>query len=164
MKWRVHGRKSIYESPWLELWLEDVEIPGGDRFEHHVVRMRPTVTAVVFDDAADRVLLLWRHRFITDVWGWEVPGGWIDRDEAPSEAVRREVQEETGWRPGPVTELGHGSTPPGSPTRSARSSVPMERRSSAARRMIRNPPGWTGCPSATSQGSSPIVRSPMPTR
>jgi hypothetical protein len=34
-----------------------------------VVRMRPAVTAVVFDEAAEHVLLLWRHRIITDTWG-----------------------------------------------------------------------------------------------
>jgi hypothetical protein len=34
MKWEVHGRRSIYTSPWVELWLEDVEIPGGERFDY----------------------------------------------------------------------------------------------------------------------------------
>jgi 8-oxo-dGDP phosphatase len=113
MKWTVHGRRRIYTSPWIELWLDDVEIPGGDRFEHHVVRMRPTVTALVFDETAERVLLLWRHRFISDVWGWEVPGGWVDGDEAPAEAIRREVEEETGWRAGPMRELGSWFNMPG---------------------------------------------------
>jgi 8-oxo-dGTP pyrophosphatase MutT (NUDIX family) len=113
MKWTVHGRRPIYTSPWVEVWLDDVEVPGGRRFEHHVLRMRPTVTAVVLDDAAERVLLLWRHRFIPDVWGWEVPGGWIDDDEAPRDAIRREVEEETGWRPGPLTELGSWFNMPG---------------------------------------------------
>jgi 8-oxo-dGDP phosphatase len=113
MKWTVHGRRRIYASPWIELWLDDVEIPGGDRFEHHVVRMRPTVTALVFDGTAERVLLLWRHRFISDVWGWEVPGGWVDDDEAPAEAIRREVEEETGWRAGPMRELGSWFNMPG---------------------------------------------------
>jgi 8-oxo-dGTP pyrophosphatase MutT (NUDIX family) len=113
MKWTVHGRRQIYASPWVELWLDDVEIPGGERFEHHVVRMRPTVTAVVLDAAAEHVLLLWRHRFISDVWGWEVPGGWIDEDEDPADAIRREVEEETGWRAGPLTELGSWFNVPG---------------------------------------------------
>jgi hypothetical protein len=53
----VHGRRSISTSPWIELWLDDVEVTGGDRFEHHVVRMRPTVTAVVSDAAAEHVCL-----------------------------------------------------------------------------------------------------------
>jgi 8-oxo-dGTP pyrophosphatase MutT (NUDIX family) len=113
MKWTVHGRRAVYTSPWIEVWLDDVEIPGGERFEHHVVRMRPTVVAVVFDDTADHCLLLWRHRFITDVWGWEVPGGWIDGDEEPAVAARREVEEETGWHAGPLTKLGSWFTMPG---------------------------------------------------
>ena len=39
MRWTVHGERSLYESEWLRLVLVDVEIPGGERFEHHVVRM-----------------------------------------------------------------------------------------------------------------------------
>jgi 8-oxo-dGTP pyrophosphatase MutT (NUDIX family) len=51
------------------------------------------------------VLLLWRHRFATDTWGWEVPAGRIEAGETPAEAGRREALEETGWEPGPLTAL-----------------------------------------------------------
>ncbi|HET9078879.1 MAG TPA: NUDIX hydrolase, partial [Acidimicrobiales bacterium] len=47
----------------------------------------------------------WRHRFITDTWGWEIPAGRIDAGETPAEAGAREVLEETGWRPGPLEPL-----------------------------------------------------------
>ena len=39
MQWTVHGRRSIYESSWVSLDLVDVELPDGQRFEQHVVRM-----------------------------------------------------------------------------------------------------------------------------
>jgi 8-oxo-dGTP pyrophosphatase MutT (NUDIX family) len=45
------------------------------------------------------VLLLYRHRFITDTWGWEIPAGGVDPGEAPADAAVREAVEETGWRP-----------------------------------------------------------------
>jgi 8-oxo-dGTP pyrophosphatase MutT (NUDIX family) len=51
------------------------------------------------------VLLLWRHRFITDSWSWEIPLGKIDPGEDPAHAAARETEEETGWRPGPLTFL-----------------------------------------------------------
>jgi 8-oxo-dGTP pyrophosphatase MutT (NUDIX family) len=51
------------------------------------------------------VLLLWRHRFITDTWGWEIPAGRVDDGEDPAEGAAREVLEETGWRPGPLRPL-----------------------------------------------------------
>ncbi|MDQ3275022.1 MAG: NUDIX hydrolase [Actinomycetota bacterium] len=77
--------------------LDDVELPGGRRFDHHVLRFpRASVGAVVLE--SDRVLLLWRHRFATDSWGWEIPAGWADHGENPVEAIRREVLEETGYR------------------------------------------------------------------
>ncbi len=105
VRWRVHGSRRIYASEWLNVDLDDVEIPGGERFEHHVIRFpRASVGAVVIDDA-DRVLLLWRHRFTTDAWGWEIPAGWSEIGEDPTEAVRREVTEETGYRPGRVEPM-----------------------------------------------------------
>lgn len=104
-RWRVHGSRRVYASEWLNVDLDDVEIPGGARFEHHVIRFpRASVGAVVVDDA-DRVLLLWRHRFTTDAWGWEIPAGWSEIGEDPAEAVRREVAEETGYRPGWVEPM-----------------------------------------------------------
>ena len=59
---------------------------------------------VVYDQ--DRgLLLLWRHRFITDTWGWEIPAGKIDAGESPAEAAARETIEETGWTPGALHHL-----------------------------------------------------------
>jgi 8-oxo-dGDP phosphatase len=52
------------------------------------------------------VLLLWRHRFITDTWGWEIPAGRIEAGETPEQAAERETLEETGWRAGPLTPIG----------------------------------------------------------
>jgi 8-oxo-dGTP pyrophosphatase MutT (NUDIX family) len=113
MKWTVHGRRTVYESDWVNLSLEDVELAEGRRLEHHVIRMPRQSVAVVVRDDDDRVLLLWRHRFITDTWGWEIPAGWVDLGETPEEAARREVEEETGWTPGPLTELARYFAVPG---------------------------------------------------
>jgi 8-oxo-dGTP pyrophosphatase MutT (NUDIX family) len=84
--------------------LDNVEIPGGRRFDHHVLRFpRLSVGAVVLN--GDQVLLLWRYRFTTDRWGWEIPAGWSDEGEDPADAARREVEEETGYRASTVELL-----------------------------------------------------------
>src|SRR6478672_7560021 len=85
MRWTVHDEKTIYDSEWMRLALVDVELPSGPRFDHH------------------GVLLLWRHRFITDTWGWEVPAGRVDPGESVLEAAQRETIEESGWQPGELT-------------------------------------------------------------
>jgi 8-oxo-dGTP pyrophosphatase MutT (NUDIX family) len=105
MRWTVHGERAIYESEWVRLVLADVELPDGTRFEHHVVRMPNQAAGAVVSDRERGVLLLWRHRFITDTWGWEIPAGRIDPGESPVVAAARETLEETGWRPGPLRPL-----------------------------------------------------------
>jgi 8-oxo-dGTP pyrophosphatase MutT (NUDIX family) len=105
MRWTVHGERSLYESDWVSLWLADVELPEGERFEHHLIRVPGAAAGVVVADPEKGVLLLWRHRFITDTWGWEIPAGRVEAGESPVEAAAREVLEETGWRPGPLEPL-----------------------------------------------------------
>lgn len=52
------------------------------------------VSAVLLNES-DNVLLV-RHRFRENE-GWELPGGFIERDEGLEDALRRELYEETGF-------------------------------------------------------------------
>ena len=106
----MHGERSLYRSDWVSLALVDVEVPAGPRFDHHVVRLPRPAVGVVVHDPERGVLLLWRHRFISGSWGWEVPAGGVDPGESLQQAAGREVLEETGWRPGPLRRL-HGYHP-----------------------------------------------------
>jgi 8-oxo-dGTP pyrophosphatase MutT (NUDIX family) len=101
----VHGERTAYDSSWMQLVLADVELPDGHRFEHHAMRTPCHAAGTLVHDPARGILLLWRHRFITDEWGWEIPAGRVDEGEEPAAAAAREVLEETGWRPGPVRPL-----------------------------------------------------------
>lgn len=104
LRTKVFGERTLYDNRWVRLTLVDIEPPSGERFEHHVVRLQTVALAVVLDEA-DRVLMLWRHRFVADEWGWELPGGIVDPGEDPEATARREVEEETGWRVGGLEHL-----------------------------------------------------------
>ena len=105
-RWRVHGERTLYTSEWLNVRIADVELPDGTRFDHHVVRLPQSAVGVVIHDSDRGVLLLRRHRFITDSWGWEVPAGRVDPGETLEQAAVRESIEETGWRPLDLGYLG----------------------------------------------------------
>jgi 8-oxo-dGTP pyrophosphatase MutT (NUDIX family) len=103
-EWRTFGERSVYKSPAVELGQIDVEVRGGERIWHDVVRL-PRVALMLLLDDNDRVLLLRHHRLIQDRWGWELPGGQVDEDEDPVDAVQRELEEETGYRAGRIEQL-----------------------------------------------------------
>jgi 8-oxo-dGTP pyrophosphatase MutT (NUDIX family) len=114
VRWKVHGRRTMYESDWVNVYLDDVELPDGTHIDHHVLTMpKPSQTAIVLSDEGDQVLLIWRHRFITDRWGWEVPAGWVEPGEDPETAIRREIAEETGYEPVDLRPLAEYDAIPG---------------------------------------------------
>ena len=103
-RWIDRGDTELYDCPWLRLVTTDVELPDGTRIDHHVVRLpNPAAGTIMVRDGA--VLLLWRHRFITDTWGYELPAGAVDQGESPDDAARREAVEESGWRPRTVERI-----------------------------------------------------------
>jgi hypothetical protein len=87
MRWTVHGERVIYDNEWIRLVLTDVELPSGQRFEHHVVRLPHEAAGTVVDDPDRGVLLLWR--FVAT--SAEYVGEPTDGDEA-------ERVEWLGWR------------------------------------------------------------------
>jgi 8-oxo-dGTP pyrophosphatase MutT (NUDIX family) len=102
--WHNLGERTVYENRWVSVNMADVELPDGRHLDHTVIRLRPVAVATVVNEA-NEVLLLWRHRFITDAWGWELPSGGTGDGEDPATAAAREFEEETGWRPGPMQLL-----------------------------------------------------------
>jgi hypothetical protein len=59
----------MYESDWVNVYLDDVELPDGTHIDHHVLDFpRRSAGAIVLNERGE-ILMLWRHRFITGAWG-----------------------------------------------------------------------------------------------
>jgi 8-oxo-dGTP pyrophosphatase MutT (NUDIX family) len=104
-RWIIHDERLVDDTRRVRLSIAQVELPDGVRFEQYVLRMPKAAMTVLLDDAGERVLMIWRHRFIPDCWTWELPGGYVDPDEDPAVTAAREVEEETGWRPRGIRPL-----------------------------------------------------------
>lgn len=96
--WHRFGEKTIYDNRWVRLGLVDVGAPNGERWDYHVVHLGRIAVALIVDDQ-DRVLMLWRYRFVTEQWGYELLGGLVDAGEDAAATAAREAEEESGWRP-----------------------------------------------------------------
>ena len=104
--WQVLSVTPFYDNPWIQLAHADVVLPSGERNpKHHMVTMPAAAMAVVLSEDETSVLMCWRHRFVSDVWNWELPGGLVDKGESPEQTIARELVEETGYRAASLTHL-----------------------------------------------------------
>jgi 8-oxo-dGTP pyrophosphatase MutT (NUDIX family) len=104
-RWKIHDEWQVDNTRKLDLRLAHVELPDGMHFEQYVLRMPKAAMTVVLDDGGERVLMIYRHRWVMDQWTWELPGGYVDPNEEPAVTAAREVEEESGWRPRSIRPL-----------------------------------------------------------
>jgi 8-oxo-dGTP pyrophosphatase MutT (NUDIX family) len=97
--WRTFGERTVYDNRWVRLGLVDVEAPNGERWDYHVVHLARIAVALIVNDDRDEVLMLWRYRFATEQWGYELLGGLVDDGEDSAATAAREAAEESGWAP-----------------------------------------------------------------
>jgi 8-oxo-dGTP pyrophosphatase MutT (NUDIX family) len=86
----------VYGNPWIDVIDHDVTHPDGSPGQYGVVRFKNRAIGILplFPDGT--TLLVGQHRFPLDAYSWELPEGGGALAEAPLEAAKRELAEETG--------------------------------------------------------------------
>jgi ADP-ribose pyrophosphatase len=108
----VLSSRVIFEGRVVKLRVDTVRTVDGRKSTREVVEHAPCVAVVAVDDE-DNVLLVRQYREALGKELLEIPAGGIDEGESPEAAVLREMQEETGYRPGKMVRLGGVYTTPG---------------------------------------------------
>jgi 8-oxo-dGTP pyrophosphatase MutT (NUDIX family) len=105
-------RDPIFRGRVIDVGLETVELPNGNRVDLEIVRHPGGAAAVALDDQR-RVCLLRQYRHAGDGWLWELPAGKIDPGESPLTTATRELTEEAGVTALDWTGLGFIHSSPG---------------------------------------------------
>jgi ADP-ribose pyrophosphatase len=105
------GREVVYSGHRISLSLDRVELPNRHVAELTIVQ-HPGATAIV-PMLGDDVLLVRQYRYATGGWLLEIPAGTMGPGESPAVCAARELEEETGYVAGELTELGWVWSSPG---------------------------------------------------
>ena len=95
-KWKLHDTKKVFDSKWLSLENRSYELPDGSVKNDYLHLNRPDYVLVVILDEQRRLLVERQYRRGVDDIVYELPAGWIEKDESPLDAAKRELLEETG--------------------------------------------------------------------
>jgi ADP-ribose pyrophosphatase len=96
--------KRIFEGRAINLRVDTVRTVDGRTSTREIVEHPPCIVVIAID-ADGRILLERQYRQGPGKELLEIPAGGIDAGETPDEAVVREMQEETGYRPQKMTRL-----------------------------------------------------------
>jgi len=98
MKAERLAREIVYQSQWVNLYLDKVKFPNGVVIEkfHLLDFPHGAVTGIVENDKGG-ILFVRICRYTSGTIEWELPAGGIETGESVVEAAAREVLEETGY-------------------------------------------------------------------
>ena len=106
-EWKVLSSRDVLDaSPFLKVRVETIELPDGRRIPDYYQLEMPSF-ACIFAETAERLIIVYRqYRHGPRRVGLVFPGGHLEPNEAPQEAARRELFEETGFQSDAWTYFG----------------------------------------------------------
>src|SRR5262245_23822073 len=102
---RLIGSELIYDGRIVHLYVDSVELPDGKTARREIVRHGGAV-AIVPIDRDGRVILVRQYRHAAGRIMLEIPAGTLGKNEDPDLCAARELQEETGYKPGKLRKIG----------------------------------------------------------
>ena len=104
--WQLKDERSMYRSKPFEIIERDFLTPRDNRRFTASVLKAPRWANVIATNDKKEILIIRQFRFGTLKIEWEIPGGVVEADETPLEAIKRELKEETGYITTKWVELG----------------------------------------------------------
>jgi len=94
-RWTLSESEVVVATRWLTIERNRYQRDGREIGDYHVLRRSPFVVIVAVTKDDD-VLLVREYRVATNKTYLAFPAGYIDPDEEPEDAAKRELREETG--------------------------------------------------------------------
>jgi ADP-ribose pyrophosphatase len=103
---RLDARVVLSAEPWVSVYQEQVQLPGGRVLDDFYRVVLQDFVAVVASTATDQLVMVRCYKHGLGQVVLSVPAGYMERGEAPLAAAQRELLEETGYAAADWKELG----------------------------------------------------------
>jgi len=105
------SRKPLYNGKIVDVYLDVIRLPDGREAMREVVEHSGGVIILAIEQGDVLFVKQYRHPTGKDLL--ELPAGKLEKGEDPAQCAARELEEETGFRPASVRELGRFYATPG---------------------------------------------------
>lgn len=113
MKWKTLSSEYLTTYPYFTSRRDKCQTADGNIIPAYYVVELPTSVCAVCMTEANEVLVVKQYRHPIQEVCIELPGGFVDKDETPEEAMRRELLEETAHEFDEIIQLGKIAANPG---------------------------------------------------
>ena len=97
LKWQKLSSRYLVKEQWATLRVDTCDLQNGIVKDDYFVLEYPNWVNAVALTEDNEIIMVRQYRHAGDIISLEIPGGVIDGDEKPEDAVRRELLEETGY-------------------------------------------------------------------
>ena len=106
MNYKIKKSETMFRGKVIDLIVDEIEYDSGNKGIREVA-IHPGGAVIIAIKENGRIIMVRQFRYPLQKVILELPAGKLDKNEDPMVCARRELEEETGYKPNNMIKLGY---------------------------------------------------------